>query len=110
MIEKLLQQKQAMHNLEENFEKKFKRGLTQFLIMDHLKKINSSKASTIASYIGLNRSAVTGHLDRMELNDLIKRTPIKCDRRVKAITLTKYAKSWYQRNKDKCYEFLNNWV
>lgn len=53
----------------------------------------------IEKYLGLRRSTVSGILQTMEKNELIKRFDSECDARSKKIVITKKAKQLHEQGK-----------
>ena len=65
------------------------------------KPINQTK---LGEMLLVNRSNVTGLIDRMEKADLVKRIPDREDRRVKLVEITKHGKQLLDNIEDTYYK------
>jgi len=66
-------------------------------ILDHQNPDGSANQSTLGRMLVVNRSNVTGLVDRMERDGLVKRTGDPADRRVKRIRMTPEGKKVFRK-------------
>ncbi len=69
---------------------------TQGMVVGNLFKNNQMKVSDLSKELGLSNSTVSGILDRMEKQDLIKRIRSKEDKRVVFVCLTKKVETMHE--------------
>lgn len=70
---------------------------TQVKVLGHLYFVNTNRPSEIGSYLGIDNSAITRMVDRLEKKMLIKRIPDPNDRRSILIELTERGKDVTKR-------------
>ncbi len=78
--------------MEHDFEKRLQAiGITRsaYAVLSAIHHDKKATPAEIANFLGIDGAAVTRHLDRIEKQGLIKRTPSATDRRSIDITLTR---------------------
>jgi DNA-binding MarR family transcriptional regulator len=78
--------------MEQDFEKRLQAiGITRraYAVLSAIHHDNKTTPAEIANFLGVDGAAVTRHLDRIEQQGLIQRTPSATDRRSIDITLTR---------------------
>lgn len=79
-------------SMEHDFEKRLQAiGITRsaYAVLSAIHHDKKATPAEIANFLGIDGAAVTRHLDRIEKQGLIKRTPSATDRRSIDITLTR---------------------
>lgn len=78
--------------MEQDFEKRLQAiGITRsaYAVLSAIHHDKKATPAEIASFLGIDGAAVTRHLDRIEKQGLIQRTPSATDRRSIDISLTR---------------------
>lgn len=84
---------------------------TQGMVIGILHRYGNMKVSDLSEKMGLSNSTISGIVDRLEKQELIKRNRSKTDRRIVYVSLTLKSKKSFQKNfchiEDKFKEIIN---
>lgn len=93
--------KTVLHSIKKNLGTRFNGfNLTgpQGMLMGILNRYGEMKVSDLSEKLGLSNSTVSGIIDRLEKQDLVKRTRSESDRRVVYVSATEKFKKGFEEN------------
>lgn len=91
----------VFHSIKKNLGTRFNSfNLTgpQGMLMGILNRYGEMKVSDLSEKLGLSNSTVSGIIDRLEKQDLVKRTRSESDRRVVYVSATEKFKKGFEEN------------
>lgn len=93
--------KTVLHSIKKNLGTRFNGfNLTgpQGMLMGILNRYGEMKVSDLSEKLGLSNSTVSGIIDRLEKQDLVKRTRSESDRRVVYVSTTEKFNKAFEKN------------
>lgn len=93
--------KTVLHSIKKNLGTRFNSfNLTgpQGMLMGILNRYGEMKVSDLSEKLGLSNSTVSGIIDRLEKQDLVKRTRSESDRRVVYVSATEKFKKGFEES------------
>lgn len=97
----LREMKTVFHGIKKNLGTRFNSfNLTgpQGMLMGILNRYGEMKVSDLSEKLGLSNSTVSGIIDRLEKQDLVKRTRSESDRRVVYVSTTEKFNKAFEKN------------
>lgn len=85
-------------------------SLEQFTVLRHLAYKGILRSTELAEYCGVNKSAITAKIDRLEERGLVGRIRDEKDRRNIYIQLTKKGEEVYMEAQEKMEDFIGSYI